>query len=286
MTEEGPRPPAPAEPEARALAWSRIALGSLFLLRTTPLLAGLHLRELRGTFPLLGWPDDRWHGSPTLALPAAAVAALCVVRTAAALSFTLGVEARIAGVVAGTAGYLVLLQQPFAFMATLHLLFQGTILLALAGCGSAPALRPRPTRAAASGLRLMQLFVASVYVWAGLGKLRPDWLDGRTLEMLLHQRWLHGPLAEVMLGSATRCAAVAWAVALGEVATGPLLLWPRTRRLGLVAALAFHAGIEIMARPDLIGFEMVALLACFLPGAVWAQSGAQRGASAGQVMSP
>src|SRR6202042_923250 len=110
----------------------------------TPILAVLHLRELRGTSPLLGWPDDRWHGSPTLPLPVVVVAALCLLRTAAALAFTLGVEAQIAGVVAGIAGYLVMLQQPFAFVMTLHLLFQGAILLALAGSGGAPALLPRP----------------------------------------------------------------------------------------------------------------------------------------------
>src|SRR5258706_10170175 len=126
-------PPEPGTPsigsEVRALAWSRVVLGTLFLVRTTPLLAPLHLKELRGTSPLLGWPDDRWHGSPTLELPEGAVAALCVARTAAAIAFLLGVEARAAGLVAGVAGYLVLLQQPFAFMATLHLLYQGTILL-------------------------------------------------------------------------------------------------------------------------------------------------------------
>ncbi len=249
----------------RALAWSRILLGALFLLRTTPILAPFHLKEARGTFPLLGWPDDRWHGSPTLPLPVAVVAALCLVRTAGAIAFTLGVEAQVAGIAAGVAGYLVMLQQPFGLVMTLHLLFQGTILLAVAGADGALALRPRPPRAAASGLALVQLFVASVYVWAGLSKVRADWLDGRTLEGLAQQRWLSGRLADLLLATPDRRVAVAWAVALGEIALGPLLLWPRTRRAALVAALAFHAGLEITGRPDLLGFEMAALLVCFVP---------------------
>lgn len=268
---------------ARALGWSRAALGALFLVRTTPILAPLHLPSLRGTTPLLGWPDDRWHGSPSLPLPAGAVAALCVARTLAALAFTLGIEPRAAGLVAGVAGYLVLLQQPFGFVFTLHLLFLGTMLLALTDSGSALALRPRPARDPASGLLLIQLFVASIYAWAGLGKLRHDWLDGRTLEGLLHQRWLSGHLADSLLATSDRRAMVAWMIAAGELALGPLLLWRRTRLAGLALALAFHLGVEIMGRADLLGYEMAALLICFVPGAY---SGSQRGASAGHQTMP
>jgi hypothetical protein len=158
-----------------------------------------------------------------------------------------------------------MLEQPFAFVMTLHLLFQGTMLLGLAGSGAAIALRPRPAPDAASGLTLVRLFAASVYLWAGVSKLRPDWLDGRTLEALAHQRWLSGRLAEALLGTPDRRVAVAWAVVLSELLLGPLLLWPRTRRAALLAALAFHAGIEVMGRPDLLGFEMAALLICFVP---------------------
>jgi hypothetical protein len=272
--------------EVRALAWARVALGALFLVRTTPLLAPLHLPSLRGTTPLLGWPDGRWHGSPTLALPAAMVAALCVVRTLAAVAFTLGVEATAAGLVAGIAGYLVLLQRPFEFVFTLHLLYQGTILLALAGAGGALALGPRPPRAPASGLLLMRLFVASIYAWAAIGKLRRDWLDGRTLEILLQQRSLSGRVAEALLATADRRIAVAWGVALAELALGPLLLWRKTRLAGLAVALLFHAGVQIVGRPDLLGLEMAALLICFLPGALRAHEGSQRGASAGQETIP
>jgi hypothetical protein len=257
--------------DARALGFSRAALGALFVLRTTPLLAPLHLKELRGATPLLGWPDGRWHGSPTVPLPSAVVAALCIVRTAAAAGFMLGIETTACGIVAGVTGYLVLLQYPFAFEATLHLLFQGTILLALTDAGSALALRPRPPRDA-SGITMIRLFTASVYAWAGIGKLRPDWLDGRTLEVLLHQRWLSGSLAEALLATPERRTAAAWTVALGELAVGPLLLWRRTRLAGLAAALAFHAVAEVMGRPGLLGFEMVALLICFLPGMGGARS--------------
>jgi hypothetical protein len=57
---------------------------------------------------------------------------------------------------------------------------------------------------------------------------------------------------------------VAKAVALFELSIGPLLLWSRTRRYAIVAAYAFHAGLEIMAHPDLLGWGMMTLLLCFV----------------------
>ncbi len=103
-------------------------------------------------------------------------------------------------------------------------------------------------------------------MWAAIGKLRRDWFDGRTLELLLRQRWLSGRLAEALLGTPDRRVVIAWAIVLGEIAVAPLLLWKRTRLVGLAAALTFHVVAEIMGRPGLLGFEMMALLICFVPG--------------------
>jgi len=276
-------------PDLRPLGWSRAALGLLFLIRTTPLLAPLHLSALSDTSPLLGWPDDRWHGAAVgVALPPSIVASLCVVRTAAAAAFMLGIAPTAAGLAAGAAGYIVLAQRPFGFLFTFHLLYLGTILLALTDAGSAFALRPRPARSPASSLLLMRLFVASIYAWAAIGKLRPDWLDGRALAVLHDMQALTGPLADVLLATPARRAMTSCAVALGELSLGPLLLWRRTRPAALGAAYFFHIVIEIMGRPDLLGWETAALLLCFLPG-VWGrrrQSGEQRADGAGQAMRP
>src|SRR5689334_1230690 len=105
--------PGPRAVDLRPLGWSRAALGLLFLIRTTPLLAPFHIWALSETSPLLGWPDDRWHGAAVgVALPPAIVASLCIVRTAAAAAFMLGIATRAAGLVACAAGYLVLAQRP------------------------------------------------------------------------------------------------------------------------------------------------------------------------------
>ncbi len=255
----------PLSAAAQRLGWARAALGALFLLRSTPLLLPLHVPFLAGTAPLLGWPTHAFAGAPWIALAPGVVAALCVARTLAAAAFMLGVQTRAAGITAGVAGYLVLAQTPFEFLLTLHLLFLGTILLAVAGGGASFALRPEPRRDVLSGQQLMRWFVASIYPWAALAKLRPDWLDGRTLALYHADGSLRGALADFVLSDPARCTLVAVGVVATELALGPLLLWRRTRRYALAVAVCFHMVLQVVASPDFFSWEMLALLVCFWP---------------------
>jgi hypothetical protein len=247
------------------LGGARAVLGALFLLRTTPILAPLHIWYLESASPLLGWPDGMWHGAPVLvALPPVVVAALCVLRTVAAVLFMLGVFTRPAGVVAGAAGYLVLAQDPLGFLFTLHLLFLGTIVLGLAGGGAAFALRPDRAPPSEPARHAVWLLVASIYLWAGIGKLRGDWLDGRTLGVLAAEGAITGWPSSVLLATSTSRAVVACAVAATELALPAALLWRRSRRVAVAVALVMHTGIELTCRPDFLGWEMAALLIPFV----------------------
>lgn len=254
---------------ARPLAWSRIALGSLFLLRTTPLLKPLHLTYTAGSWPLLGWPTDAWQGAPVWgwAAPAWLLAALCVVRTLAALCFMLGYRTRWAGVTAAVSGYLLFFQEPFGFNATLHLLFQGVLLLAATDAGAVLALRPVAPRNVTSSKLLIRAFLASIYMWAGAVKLRRDWFDGRTLALFHENGALSGPFADFLLSTETSRRAVACAVVASELSLPLLLFAPHTRRWAPYAALSLHLGIELAAKPDLLGWSMAALLLSILPRA-------------------
>jgi vitamin K-dependent gamma-carboxylase len=251
---------------ATPLAWGRIVLGVLFVLRTTPIALPLHFDFTAGTYPLLGWPTAAWHGSLLpFAFPPWAIAVLCVARTFAAVLFAAGVWTRFAGLTAGAAGYFVMLQRPFAFDATLHMLFQGTMLLALTDAGAALAVRPVAARNPASGILLVRIFVASIYFWAGIAKLRPDWLDGRTLELFQRDGALAGPFSNFVLSTPTSRMVMACAVAGTELSLPALLFWQKTRRFAPFIALSLHAAIEWAAHPDLIGWVIGALLLCLLP---------------------
>jgi hypothetical protein len=250
----------------RPLAWSRIALGSLLLVRTTPLIAVFEPGLSRGSAPLFGWPHgDAWSGAIYgLSLSANAVRALCVLRTLGALGFVLGFHPRACGLLAALCGYAVLFQDAFGFTFTFHLLYAGIAVLAVGDAGAVLALRPERPRAPRSSARLVWILVASIYFWAGFEKLRRDWLDGRALSMFHDEGRLAGPVADLLAGSRARTAFTGPLVILTELSLGPLLLFPRTRPYALVAAFGFHATIESMTRPDVLGWGMAALLLSFV----------------------
>ncbi|MCW5807209.1 MAG: HTTM domain-containing protein [Deltaproteobacteria bacterium] len=249
------------EPEVRPLGAARVAFGIVFLLRTTPLLAVFDPPFLRGGNGWLGWPDAGAHVPMLgLALPSAVVAMLVVVRTVAALGLLLGVRTRVCGLVAGIAGYLVLAQDAFGYFHHLHMLYLGAILFAVVDADAALALRLEQARSPRSSLVLMRVFVASIYLWAAIGKLASEWGTGAALAMFRESGALERVASVITPESA---AAIEVGVVAGELAIGAGLLWPRTRRVALGCALALHVMFEIVARVDTIGWQMCALLLVF-----------------------
>lgn len=247
------------------LGLARVSFGLLVLCRTTPVLAGLHVPYLASVAPLQGWPTDRWHVAAFgLALPAGAVAALCIARTAALVLFTAGIRAREAGVAAGLFGWAVLAQDAMAYINTLHLLCLGLVVLALGGGGSALALLPEREVDPPSARGLVQALVVSVYAWSGLAKLNASWLSGDALARFCEAGSVAGPIADVVAFSPASLRVAASLVVATELAIGPLLVWRRTRGVALPVALAFHAVLESAVHPDFFGFAMAILLLAFV----------------------
>jgi hypothetical protein len=199
-----------------------------------------------------------------LGLPSSVVAALCIARTVAVLLFTLGIHARAFGAAGGLIGWIVLAQDATGYINTFNLLLLGLVVLGASGTGSAWALRAEPEIDPRSGLALTRAFVVSVYAWSGIAKHNSSWLHGEVLQQLRTSGVVRGGLSDALLSSATRCTAAAWSIAATELAIGPLLLWRRTRRPAVVAALAFHAVLQVTVHPDFFGFAMAALLLAFV----------------------
>jgi hypothetical protein len=257
-----------AEPSLRPLAWARIAFAGVVLIRTTPLIRIIDPAIGHDVHTLMGWP------SGAAAVHAAAfgfelrpgvIMALCVLRTLAAVSLLLGYRPLLSGLVAGSAGYAVMLQDVFSFTFTQTLLFLGCAVLASTDCAAELSVRPEPARSPRTSLYLVWSFVTSIYFWAAFCKLRRDWLDGRALGLFYEEGKLRGPLADLLLGTASRRAVAGTSVALTELALVALLWSPRARLVGLVVALGLHVTIEQMARPDVFGWAMLSLLLSFVP---------------------
>ena len=242
------------------LGWMRVGIGSLILLRTTPLLAAFDIPWLRGAWPLLGWPAG---GFSLAFLSVSTIQVLCLVRTLSALLFTMGVWARPAGLLCGVSGFLVAAQYPLGFFFTIHLLYQGAILLACTDAVSQVALLPARVAKPVGGVWLVRAFVASIYFWAGVFKLRPDWLDGRALALFHYPGAISGWLGDAMFSVPSLPPLAAKAVVAIELSLGPLLLWGKSRRLALLLAYAFHALLELTAHPDMLGLGMMVLLLAF-----------------------
>jgi hypothetical protein len=253
--------------EARALGYARVALGVIFLARTTPLLSFVGGPFGAQASPLLGWPTAEWTlAFPGASLPAGLVASLCVLRTLAAVLFTVGVRARLAGAVAACCGYLVVAQDRFAFINSLHILFLATFVLAFTSAPSAVALVPdreaQPGEVASS-VRFVSVVLASIYFWAGIAKVQPDWLSGHALLAQVAAGAFAGPLGTLVERAPLRAIA-SLAVPFLELAVAALLLADR-RRPAIVLALVFHAIVELTVKPDMLGWQMAVLLISIWP---------------------
>lgn len=104
-----------------------------------------------------------------------------------------------------------------------------------------------PERGTSTVPRIVQdgfrLQVGIVYLFAGLVKLEPDWLGGYTTAgfILGHAGHACG-LAWIgeALGVRTGAFLLAWGGTLFDLMVFPALIFPRTRTLGALAAVAFH----------------------------------------------
>ena len=120
-------------------------------------------------------------------------------------------------------------------------------------------------RAPAWGLWILRLQVGVMYLFAGLVKLSGEWLAGEPVRTWMRDRHLGGPLEGLMTHEAAVMSMV-WGGLLFDLLIVPLLLWRRTRPLGIVLLFAFHGGIMLaLDLGQLTPILIVLTLLLFLP---------------------
>jgi hypothetical protein len=117
------------------------------------------------------------------------------------------------------------------------------------------------------GLRLMQLQLAIGYLATSLSKLGGgDWLDGSAVYHAIEadqlQRfepppWLTDHPLPIHL--------MTYGALLVELALAPLLLWPRTRRWGVLLAIGLHVSFELFLELGFFAMAMTVLILSFAP---------------------
>lgn len=120
------------------------------------------------------------------------------------------------------------------------------------------------TRVPAWTLYLLRAQVASVYLWAGLAKLNPDWL----LAAQPLRTWLGAradvPLVGPLLAQPLTAYVMSWSGALYDLLIPVLLLVPRTRALGLVLVVGFHVAVGLLFPIGIFPLLMMASATLFL----------------------
>lgn len=103
----------------------------------------------------------------------------------------------------------------------------------------------------------MRALVLSVYLWAGLAKLNTDWL----LHAQPLQIWLSAraglPGIGPLLALPETAFVMSWGGALYDLSIGFLLLHPRSRTLGVVLLVGFHATVGLLFPIGLFPWLMV-----------------------------
>jgi vitamin K-dependent gamma-carboxylase len=107
--------------------------------------------------------------------------------------------------------------------------------------------------------------VSIVYIYAGIAKLYPDWLEGRPVEI-----WFSHRLNYPFIGKLLQLALVKKMVVYGgiffDLLIVPLLLYRRTRVFGFLLGVFFHLFNSLVFLIGIFPFMMISLNMLFFPG--------------------
>ncbi|MEM9745131.1 MAG: HTTM domain-containing protein [Actinomycetota bacterium] len=152
-----------------------------------------------------------------------------------------------------------------------------TVLLALTPCGAAlsidrlrrhgrVALRTAP-RVAPWGLRLIQLQVVVVYLFAVWGKSGASWTSGTAVSTAFRLEDLQRFGApSFLVESVLIVAALTWGTLVVELALATLLWVRRARPILIVVGVLLHVLIDVFLLVGVFGITMIAGLMAFLDG--------------------
>lgn len=268
----------------RRLGLTRLLLGVAALLKLTGLY-GCVERSLvgtvrwgvphhvygRGRFGFDDMPSPLWEHIPRLSLAehrtletAALVLALC---------FCVGLAARASGALLGTSFLWMVTFDIGAFKHNTFTLGLACLLVGLSPCADAFALdavlkralgRVAPPVRSALPVRLLQVWVCAIYLFATLAKLNASWWSGKFFEhVILTRRVDPGPLLPLLESHALHVV-LGVSTLLLEGFLSFALLVPRLRRVALLLGAAFHLTLEVTSDVGAYTWTMLALYALFL----------------------
>ena len=115
-----------------------------------------------------------------------------------------------------------------------------------------------------NGLQLMRSVLASVYVCSSLSRMAPTVHQGMSAAIVDQLMWMIGIKTEMTVGRMGEV--LCHAVNVGELAVGLLLIWPASRRYGILSAMLLHGMLLLALGPLGLGHHVAVLIwnVCFL----------------------
>lgn len=255
----------------RSLAVVRILVGAITVLHLRPEVTdALHGRTYQDHFyhPYLGWYPE---------LPEPLYAWLLVLGVVAAVAMSIGLWSSVSTKVTfGVVAYNLFLSTTQMHNNRAYLLIV-LALLAMAPCGRALSLdvllrklrglEPLEATGPAWTLWLLRFECATVYAASGMSKLLdPDWFGGTVTwgrliekEAQVRATMLPGFVQNLVLDRGFHTVAAKLIIA-NELFIASGLWWRRTRRFAVMAAIAFHIGIEYTADVEIFSYLGIAVL--------------------------
>jgi hypothetical protein len=247
----------------------RISLAGLLLIRSSD--------GLRGFLPLShhDWVhgfDFDWSIAsapylvspllPGLVLGARATWVAVRLRTALGFALLIGLWPAWSALSLALLSYALMFADRYRYFHHLHVLYLAIAWLALTP--PAPARGARVRLRVAWPLQILRATVLGIYLSAGSAKLQSAWWGGDSLASLAHIHALSGPIWTV-LQHACRLGTLAKAACLTELGLPVLLVMRRTRRLGVLLGVGFHALISGLMSVSTFSITMAVLLFSFWP---------------------
>lgn len=261
----------------------RVGLAALVLLRTTVVdwlpmdhhawVGGLEYHPATDAAEAPTLHSPLWPFLPPLG--PGLTAGLVWARTGLAALLLVGIRPRVVAALLALVGYGLMAADRTRYLHHLHLLWLSVGLLALTPCGErlAPFRRvpflgsgePLAEWVPRWSLQVLRFHLLVVYTAAGVAKLDPRWLSGETLLELHRAELLTGPLVAGVIES-LGAATLAIAIAATELALPLLLVFRRSRWIGIAIGVLFHLSVETSIMVSTFGATMILLLLVFSPG--------------------
>ncbi len=120
-----------------------------------------------------------------------------------------------------------------------------------------------PPKRTMLSVRMLQVFVAWIYLATFAGKFNPGWFQGTVMQLVVESGMTKGPFAGAIVGT-IGIKFLSWYTLFAEGFLGVGIWFSRTRKWAIFFAVTLHLGIDAMMNVTTFSYQMWALYIVFI----------------------